>query len=231
MAAVGPGPAGPAYAPPMGDPPTERTRVRRLSERAVYDREPIYRVLDEALICHVGFVHDGGPVVIPTIHARIGDVLYFHGSPASRMLRGMRAGNDICVNVTLVDGLVVARAAFHNSMNYRSVVLFGRPEIVDDPDEKRMAVAAITEHLLPGRWADSRPMTEQELRGTLVARLPIDEVSAKVRTGGPGDEEADYGLPVWAGVIPLRLEAGDPIDDPRLEVGVGVPAYLSEYRR
>lgn len=211
--------------------PTQRTEVRRLPERASYDRDLIDLILDEALICHVGFVHGGAPVVIPTIHARVGDTLYFHGSPASRMLRGMRSGDEICVNVTLVDGLVIARAAFHNSLNYRSVVLFGSPRIVDDADEKWAALEAVTEHVVPGRWADSRPMTDKEFKGTLVVALPISEASAKVRTGGPKDDAPDYDLPIWAGVVPLTVTPGEPVQDAELRVEVAVPEYLAEYRR
>jgi len=215
----------------MSDAPSERTQVRRLRERGRYDRELIDSILDEALICHVGFVYEGGPVVIPTIHARIGDTLYFHGSPASRMLRSMRSGDEICVNVTLIDGLVVARAAFHNSMNYRSVVVFGSPRIVEDREEKLVAMEAVTEHVIPGRWADSRTMTGKELKATLVAALPLSEASAKVRTGGPNDDEADYDLPIWAGVIPLTVAAGEPVVDPALRLDVAVPEYLSRYQR
>ena len=215
----------------MAHPPTKRTEVRRLPERGSYDRELINSILDEALICHVGFVHDGAPVVMPSIHARVGDTLYLHGSPASRMLRSMRSGEEISVNVTLLDGLVVARAAFHNSMNYRSVVVFGAPRIVTDETEKLAALEAITEHVVPGRWADSRPMTEKEAKGTLVVALPLAEVSAKTREGGPGDEDDDYDLPIWAGVVPLAMAAGEPIDDPLLRVDVPAPAYVSGYDR
>ncbi len=215
----------------MTDAPSSRTQVRRLAERGSYDRSLINAVLDEALICHVGFVHEGAPVVIPTIHARVGDTLYLHGSPASRMLRGMRSGEEVCVTVTLVDGLVVARAAFHNSLNYRSVVMFGVPRIVTDPEEKLAALEAVTEHVVPGRWADSRPMTEEEMKGTLVAALPISEVSAKVRTGGPKDDDADYELPIWAGVVPLALRPDAPIPDPLLSGGLAAPPYVVDYRR
>lgn len=215
----------------MSDSPTKRTEVRRLPERGSYDPELIYSILDEALICHVGFVHDGVPVVIPSIHARIDETLYLHGSPASRMLRSMRSGEEISVNVTLLDGLVVARAAFHNSMNYRSVVVFGTPRIVTDDDEKWDALQAITEHVVPGRWADSRPMTDKEMKGTLVVALPLDEASAKTRAGGPGDEDDDYDLPIWAGVIPLVTTPGEPIADPLLRVDVAVPPYVAAYRR
>jgi nitroimidazol reductase NimA-like FMN-containing flavoprotein (pyridoxamine 5'-phosphate oxidase superfamily) len=215
----------------MSPSPSKRTEVRRLPERASYDRQLIFAILDEALICHVGFVHEAVPVVIPTIHARVGDTLYFHGSPVSRLLRGMRSGREICVNVTLVDGLVVARAAFHNSMNYRSVVLFGSPRIVDNADEKWAALEAVTEHVVPGRWAECRPMTDKEFKGTLVAALPIDEASAKLRTGGPEDDAADYDLPIWAGVVPLSMTPGEPVDDPEAHIEVAVPSYVAEYRR
>lgn len=215
----------------MADPPSDRTTIRRLPERAVYDRHAVDAILDEALICQVGFIEDGAPVVIPTIHARVDDVLYLHGSPASRMLRAMRHGLEVSINATIVDGLVVARAAFHNSLNYRSVVLFGTARVVDDPDEKRAAMKAVTEHVIPGRWADSRPMTDKEAKGTLIAAIAINEVSAKVRTGGPKDDDGDYSYPTWAGTVPLGLRAGDPIPDPLLTVGVPVPDYLTGYDR
>lgn len=215
----------------MSEPSTPRTEVRRLAERGSYDSEVITSILDEALICHVGFVHEGAPVVIPTIHARIDGTLYLHGSPASRMLRSMRSDADISVNVTLVDGLVVARAAFHNSMNYRSVVLFGTPRIVEDRTEKWAALEAITEHVIPGRWAASRPMTDNEFKGTLVVALPIDEASAKTRSGGPGDDSEDYELPIWAGVIPLEIRPSAPVSDPLLTVDVPIPDYVTDYHR
>jgi nitroimidazol reductase NimA-like FMN-containing flavoprotein (pyridoxamine 5'-phosphate oxidase superfamily) len=215
----------------MATPPTPRTEVRRLAERGSYERSVIDAVLDEALVCHVGFVHEGGPVVIPTIHARHGDILYLHGSPASRMLRSMRAGDEICVTVTLVDGLVMARAPFHSSMNYRSVVVFGEPRLVEDPEEKWLAFEVLTEHVCPGRWADSRLPNDKEIKGTLVAAVTIDEASAKVRTGPPGDDEEDYDLPYWAGVVPLRLEPGELVPDPRLGAGIDPPGYLTDYRR
>lgn len=219
------------YSPAMTAAPSKRTEVRRLPERGSYDSDLICSILDEALICHVGFVSGGTPVVIPTVHARIGDVLYLHGSPASRMLRAMRSGQSISVNVTLVDGVVVARAAFHNSMNYRSVVIFGEPRIVDDPDEKRDALEAITNHVIAGRWADSRPMTSKEQKATLVAAVPITEASAKVRSGGPRDDPADYDLPIWAGVVPLATVPGEPIADPQLRTDVAVPEYVEGYSR
>jgi len=212
--------------------PSERTTVRRAAERADYDSATINSILDEALICHVGILSAAGhPVVIPTIHARRGDTLYIHGSPASRLLRSMKSGDEICVTVTLVDGLVVARSAFHNSMNYRSAVVFGAPRIVDDRKEKLAALELITDQLIDGRWAESRPVLEKEIKGTLVVALPLSEASAKVRTGGPIDDEDDYGFPVWAGVVPLQLTAGPPIDDYRLLDGIEPPPNVTHYRR
>ncbi len=215
----------------MSTPPTARTQVRRLAERGAYDRGTIDAILDEALVCHVGFVLDESPFVIPMLHARDGDTLYLHGSPASRMLRAMRRGIEACITVTLLDGIALARAPFHSSVNYRSVVMFGKPRIVDDPEEKLRAFEVLTEHVTPGRWDDCRRPTPQEEKGTLVAAMSISEASAKVRTGPPKDDDEDYALPIWAGVIPLRLEAGEPIDDPQLEAGIGIPDYLTDYRR
>jgi nitroimidazol reductase NimA-like FMN-containing flavoprotein (pyridoxamine 5'-phosphate oxidase superfamily) len=192
---------------------TPRTTVRRLADRGVYDREAIYAILDEALICHVGFVVEGQPVVIPTIHVRVGDTLYFHGSAASRMLRSLRAGIEACVTVTLLDGLVLARSAFHHSMNYRSVVVLGKGREVADRDEKLRALDALVEHVVPGRAAVVRAPNEMEIRQTLVIALPLAEASAKVRTGPPLDDEADYALDVWAGVVPITLMKGEPIPD------------------
>ncbi|MFQ5553803.1 MAG: pyridoxamine 5'-phosphate oxidase family protein [Acidimicrobiia bacterium] len=201
--------------------------MRRLAENAVYDTEAINVIIDEALICHVGIVHEGHPVVLPTIHARVGSTLYFHGSPASRMLRSMRDGDEICVTITLIDGLVVARSAFHHSMNYRSVVVFGRPRIIEDGDEKLMALESITDHVLAGRWAEARPMSDIERRGTLVAALDLGEASAKVRTGGPEDDAEDYDLPIWAGVVPLRVAAGVPEPDCMLGPDIEIPRSVS----
>ena len=193
--------------------PTERTTVRR-DERGSYDRALVHAVLDEALICHVGFTTERGPVVIPTIHARIDETLYLHGSPATRMLRTLAKGIDLCVTVTLVDGLVLARSAFHHSMNYRSVVVFGRAVPVKDLDEKARVLDRFTAHVAGAeRQAMLRPHTEKELRGTSVLALPLAEVSAKVRAGGPHDEPDDLDQPVWAGVVPLTLERGTPIAD------------------
>jgi nitroimidazol reductase NimA-like FMN-containing flavoprotein (pyridoxamine 5'-phosphate oxidase superfamily) len=209
--------------------PTDRTTVRRLPARGSYDRALIYSIFDEAPMCHVGFVVDGRPFVIPTLHVRVGDRLYMHGSPGSRMLKAMAGGVEVCVNVTLVDGLVLARSAFHHSMNYRSVVVFGKAQAVDDPDEKTRVLHAMAEHLVPGRWRDVRGPAPGELKATSVLSLPIDEASAKVRTGPPLDEEEDYALSAWAGVVPLSLKAGEPVPCPRLAPGIALPSYARSY--
>lgn len=210
-------------------PITDRTRVRRLPKRGAYDRETIHAILDEALLCHVGFVVDGAPVVIPTIHWRQGDMLYFHGSAASRMLRNLKDGLEACVTVTLLDGLVLARSAFHHSMNYRSVVIFGRATLVESEEERLRALDALVEHVVRGRSKDVRPPNAAELRQTMVLALPIEEASAKIRTGGAVDDEEDYALPVWAGVIPMSLTPGEPVVD--RDVTVDVPEYVRKYRR
>ena len=210
---------------------TERSTLRRLPKRASYERETVYRILDEGFVCHVGFVVEGQPFVIPTGYARLGDVLYIHGARASRMLRELARGAEACVTVTLVDGLVLARSAFHHSINYRSVVVFGRASLVEDEAEKSEALRALTEHIVPGRWPDVRWPSEAELKATSVLRLPLAEASAKVRTGPPVDDEEDYALDVWAGVVPLRVEAGAPEPDPRLAPGVEPPAYAARYTR
>lgn len=207
---------------------TDRTKVRRLPKRGAYDLETIRAILDEALICHVGFVVNGAPVVIPTIHWRDGDMLYFHGSAASRMLRALRDGVEACVTVTLLDGLVLARSAFHHSMNYRSVVLFGTARLVEDRDEVLRALDALVEHVVPGRSKEIRGPNEVELKATMVLAIPIDEASAKIRTGGPVDDEEDYALPVWAGVLPLTLAPQEPIAD--AGVTSEVPDYVKTYR-
>jgi uncharacterized protein len=211
--------------------PTARTRVRRLPARGSYEREAVYRILDEGLVCHVGFVADGEPFVIPTGYARAGDSLYIHGSPASRMLRTLAGGVRVCVTVTLLDGLVLARSAFHHSMNYRSVVVFGTAAVVEDEAEKSEALRAFTEHVVRGRWDDVRRPDGEELRKTLVLKLSLAEASAKVRTGAPVDDEEDYALPVWAGEIPLRLAPSAPVADPRLPPETEPPAYALNYSR
>jgi len=211
--------------------PTERTQVHRLSKRGVYDREAVYRILDEGLVCHVGFVADGKPVVIPTGYGRGGDTLYIHGSVASRMFRALGKGADLCITVTLVDGLVLARAAFDHSMNYRSVVIFGKATMLEDPAAKLEAMRLFTDHVMPGRWEEIRQPTEKELLATTVLAVPLEEVSAKVRTGPPVDDEADYALPVWAGVLPFDLTPGAPIADDRLPTEIAVPEYIRTYSR
>lgn len=193
---------------------SSRTKVRRAPARGVYDREAIHAILDEALIAHLGFVHDGQPFVIPTLHARVGDTLYVHGSSASRAIRTLGAGVPACVTVTLVDGIVLARSVFHHSVNYRSVVVLGNAHLVEGPDERLRALEAFTERLVPGRWGEVRPPTTKELKGTRVLAMTLDETSAKMRTGPPQDDPDDVGLPVWAGVIPIHTVAGAPIPDP-----------------
>ena len=209
---------------------TERTTIHRLPERGRYDAETLHAIIDEALICHVGFIAGDAPVVIPTIHWRDGDILYFHGSPAAGMLRNLKNGVRACVTVTHLDGLVMARSAFHHSMNYRSAVVFGTAREVTG-EEKLHALDLLVEHVCRGRSADVRPPNEIELRKTLVLGMPIEEASAKVRTGGPSDDEEDYALDIWAGVIPLRLTPQSPISDDRLRNGIPVPDYATSYRR
>jgi uncharacterized protein len=210
---------------------TKRTRLRRLPKRGHFDRDTINTILDEAFICHIGFVVDGQPYVIPTGYGRIGDDLYIHGSSASRMLRTLSEGVDVCVTVTLVDGLVLARSAFHHSINYRSVVVLGKAILVIDHDEKNTALEAITEHIVPGRWAEVRWPNDLELKATTVLKLPILEASAKIRTGDPVDDEEDYALNVWAGVLPLAVNAGNPIADAKLPRGIDPPEHISKYNR
>ena len=210
---------------------TARTRVRRIPKRGAYDRETIYQILDEGFICHVGFTVDDKPFVIPTGYARVGDNLLIHGSAASRMMRSLSEGIEVCVTVTLIDGLVLARSAFHHSMNYRSVVIFGTAELVEDEAEKYEALRHFTEHIVPQRWDEVRPPTAKELKATTVLRLPIQEASAKVRTGNPVDDEADYDSNVWAGVIPLKTIAGQPENDSRLKDEIALPSYISNYER
>jgi hypothetical protein len=211
--------------------PTERTQVHRLPKRGIYERETVYRILDEGLVCHVGFVADSKPVVIPTSYGRKGDTLYLHGSPGSRMFRALGKGADVCIAVTLLDGLVLARSAFHHSMNYRSVVIFGKATPLEDTAAKREALRAFTEHVAPGRWQEIRQPSEKELQSTTVLAIPLKEVSAKVRTGPPIDDEEDYALPVWAGVLPLELTPATPLPDDRLPKGTAVPGHVRMYAR
>ncbi len=212
-------------------PVTPRTRLRRRAGRGSHDRDLIHSILDEALVCHVGFVGDGQPYVLPTTYARIGDRLVLHGSTANRMLRTLAGGAPACVTVTLLDGLVLARSAFHHSMNYRSVVVLGTAREVTDREEKRAALRAIVEHVAPGRSAEARPPTDAEVDGTLVVELPIEEASAKIRTGPPVDDPGDLSVPCWAGVLPLRLTAGEPVPDPGLPPGSPVPERLRNSTR
>jgi len=211
--------------------PTARTRVTREPHRSIYDRAIAYQILDEGFICHVGFVIDNQPFVIPTGYGRAGDNLYIHGSAASRMLRNLDQGVPVCVTVTLLDGLVLARSIFNQSMNYRSVVVLGTAVAVEDPKEKLEALRALSDHILPGRWADVRQPNDKELKATLVMRLPITEFSAKVRQGPPIDDEEDYSFPTWAGVVPLKMQTGAPINDPRLDPAQEVPLYARNYSR
>jgi nitroimidazol reductase NimA-like FMN-containing flavoprotein (pyridoxamine 5'-phosphate oxidase superfamily) len=211
--------------------PSPRTRLVREADRAVYDRAAAYKILDEGFICHLGFVADGQPFVIPTSYGRVDDNLYIHGSAASRMLRRIDEGIAVCVTVTLLDGLVLARSIFNHSMNYRSVVILGAAHAVTDAIEKLEALRLLSEHILPRRWAESRQPNEKELKATLVMRLPIEEFSAKVRQGPVVDDEEDYAFRTWAGVIPLTMVAGEPIDDARLLPDVKAPQYARAYTR
>lgn len=211
---------------------TDRTTVRRLADRGRYDEQTIHDIVDATFLCHLAITDpEGRPVVLPTLHARIENRLYVHGSPASRLLRSARA-TEVCCTISVIDGLVLARSAFHHSVNYRSVAVFGRPaEVVDEP-EKRAALDAIVEHVMSGRAADCRPASEKELRATTVLALPLDEASAKVRTGWPVDDDEDYSLPYWAGVVPVRQVFGSPLADPRLaehEGTVPLPPYLTSF--
>jgi len=211
--------------------PTQRTRVVREPERGVYDRAAAYRILDEGFICHVGFSLDGQPFVIPTSYGRKDANLYIHGSAASRMLRQMKEGVAVCVTVTLLDGLVLARSIFNHSMNYRSVVILGKATLVDDPEEKLTALRALSEHIVPGRWDDARQPNERELKATSVLRVPIEEFSSKVRTGPPIDDAEDLAFPTWAGVLPLEMKVGEAIGDENLLAGKAVPEYIKGYTR
>ena len=211
--------------------PTERTQVKRLPKRSRYDTETVYQILDKGFVCHVGFAVDGQPYVLPTNYGRSDDTLYLHGSSASRMLKTLSAGVPVCVTVTHVDGLVLARSAFHHSVNYSSVVILGTARLVDDAAEKMEALRCFTEHVMKGRWEDVRQPTEQELKATTVLALPLEEVSAKVRTGGPLDDEPDYALPVWAGVLPLEIVARTPEPDALRKNDPPLPGYLKNYSR
>ena len=208
--------------------PTPRTKIKRLHQRAHYDRETVYAILDAGLVCHVGYVIDGQPYVTPTAYWREGERVYWHGSSASRMLRQVSSGIPVCFTVSLLDGLVLARSGFHSSINYRSLIALGEAEMLQDAEAKLAALEAFSERLTPGRWAELRPPTAQELKATTVMTLHLEEVAAKVRTGPPADDEEDYGLDIWAGVVPLHTVAGAPQNDDRLKSGVALPDYLKE---
>lgn len=212
-------------------PKTPRNRLKRNPRRGHYDKETIYGIIDEALICHVGFVVDGQPYVIPALHARQGNRILLHGAKGSRMLRYLQGGGEVCITITLLDGIVLARSAFHHSMNYRSVVLFGKGEMIDGKEEKLSALEALTEHIVPGRWEEVRAPNSKELDATAIVAVPIESASAKIRTGPPIDAKDDYDLPVWAGVLPIRRSVGNPANDPRLKEGVPVPNYIIKYQR
>lgn len=210
---------------------SDRNRIKRVPMRAEYDRDTIYRIVDDALICHVGFVQDGRPFVIPILHARDGDRLLLHGAKASRLLKHIGAGHEICVTMTFLDGLVLARSVFHHSMNYRSAVLFGTGRIIENEEEKMDGLRVLTEHIMPGRWDDARLPTQKELNATSVVAMDIQSASAKIRTGPPVDDDADYGLSVWAGVLPIRNQVLDPVCDERLSEDITTPDYIHSYQR
>ncbi len=212
-------------------PKTSLNQLHRYPNRGTYDKETIFRIVDEALICHVGFVVDGQPYVIPTIHARLDDEIILHGAVANRMLKHIADGNPLCVTVTLVDGLVLARSVFHSSMNYRSAMLFGKGRLLETDEEKLRALEAITEHVARGRWNDARKPNRKELDGTTVIAMTIESASAKVRTGPPSDDDEDYTLPIWAGVVPMEVRAAQPMNDPKLSENIQTPMYVSNYVR
>jgi len=207
---------------------SNRSIINRLPSRGYYDKETINHIIDEALYCNVSFVHSNQPYIIPTIHARMGDRIVLHGAKGSRMLKHLAEGNEVCIAITLMDGLVLARSVFHHSMNYRSVVIFGKGKLIENEVEKLEALKTITEHLIPGRWDDARKPNEKELNATTVVSIDIDEASAKIRTGPPIDDEEDYKLPVWAGLIPISLKFDSPENDPKLNKDIGLPNYIRE---
>lgn len=212
-------------------PQSELNKVRRLPQRGHYDKETIYSIVDEALICHAGFVVDGQPFVIPTIHVRIGDTIYLHGAVANRMLNHIKAGNSVCITVTNIDGIVFARSVFHHSMNYRSAMLFGTGRVIEEYDEKWKIFTALTEKIARGRWNDARQPNDKETHTTTIVAIDIETASAKIRNGPAKDDEEDYALPVWAGVLPVRMHFGEPVKDDRLPDNIPVPQYIKSYRR
>lgn len=212
-------------------PQTELNKVKRLPKRGQYDKKTIYEIVDEALICHAGFVLEGQPFVMPTIHVRIDDTIYLHGAVANRMLTHIKAGNNVCLTMTLIDGIVFARSVFHHSMNYRSAVLFGKGRVIGDYDEKWKVFQALTEHIAKGRWNDARKPSDQETNSTTIVAIDIDSASAKIRTGPAKDDEEDYSLAIWAGVMPVKMEFGEPINDERLIKEIQIPGYIKHYNR
>lgn len=210
----------------MTYPKTTRNTLKRIAERGLYDKESVHRVLDAGLVAHIGIAPEGQPLVIPVLYARMGEEIVFHGAKASRMLKYVQAGGEVCVTVTLLDGLVLARSLFEHSMNYRSVVAFGKGRLIEDAAEKMEVLRIISEQMLPGRWDDARQPTEKELNATTVVAVEIEEATAKIRTGGPEDNEEDYALPVWAGVVPIRQVYGVLETDARVETAIGIPEYL-----
>ncbi len=210
---------------------TSQNRIKRLPKRGHYDRDTIYKILDEALICHVGFAENEQPFIIPINFARVGDTIVLHGAKASRLLKHIETGNPVCVEATLVDGLVLARSVFHHSVNFRSVVLFGTGRLVEDDQEKMAALEAITEHLIPGRWSEARLPNRKEMNATSVVSINIDQASAKVRSGPPGDDEEDYALPIWAGVLPMQEVPLSPVKDELMTQDIAVPKYVKKYSR
>lgn len=211
--------------------PNHRNRVKRAPERGVYEREAIYNIVDEALYCHVGFVQDGQPFVIPSIHARDGDDLLLHGATSSRLIRHIQAGHEVCVAITFMDGLVLARSIYHHSMNYRSAVLFGKGRLLEGDEETLRALEVLSDHIMPGRWEDSRKPNYKELKATAVVSISIESASAKVRTGPPNDEDEDYDLPIWAGVLPIQQRFLDPENDPQLTQDIALPECVRNYHR
>jgi nitroimidazol reductase NimA-like FMN-containing flavoprotein (pyridoxamine 5'-phosphate oxidase superfamily) len=210
---------------------TERTTITRLAKRANYDKAVILEILKEGLVCHVSYIHENQPFMLPHLYAVKNDKIYLHGSVGSFMMRALKKEIDLCFSVTLIDGLVLARSAFHHSVNYRSVVLFGKAQLVENEEEKNEALEALTEQVIPGRWADVRQPNVSEMKQTMILSIPLEEASAKIRTGGPGDEEEDYQLDVWAGVLPLKIVTEAPIPDPKMEVVREVPSYVTNYNR
>lgn len=212
-------------------PITEKTTISRTAKRGTYDSATIFEILDEGLFCQIAYVQDDSPMMIPTGYCRIGDKLYIHGSVGSHFLRALSDGRTVCLSVSLIDGLVLARSAFHHSVNYRSVVIFAKPTIVTDEDERWEVVKQITEHIIPARWEEIRKPNKSEMQKTMILSFPIEEASAKIRIGDPSDDEEDYNLSVWAGILPLKIQPQMPITDPKMKHNTSIPSYVSTYKR